>query len=161
MMGRRLGWTLSLLVVLHLTPGATYGQERSGQDLQQFLRSLQRAQGPLPAARVQKPTAQEKTVNCYATCGPGSSVSVTCSGSCMAVDQNCDAGVQGYVQCSGGTRQDCAPCERCTAWTYCPDNGSVQCSGWYCDDFGHGLCNVMCDGYHYFCPGHFGEEVCW
>lgn len=48
----------------------------------------------------------------------------------------------------------------CIAWTYCPDNGSVQCEGETCNSFEHAMCNVMCDGYHYFCPGHFGEELC-
>lgn len=160
MKDRRLVWTLSLLTGLCLMPLAARGQERSEQDLQRFLHSLQRMQGSVPAARVRKPTAQEKTVNCSATCGPGGiALSVSCSGQCTAVDQNCDAGVQGYVSCNG-VRQDCSPCERCIAWTYCPDNGSVQCEGWYCNDFGHAMCNVMCDGYHYFCPGHFGEELC-
>lgn len=163
MKDRRFGWMLVLFLGLCLIPLEVHGQQASRGDLQRFLQSLGTAQASAPAVRVKKPTAQEKTVNCSATCQYGTTpwqVSVTCGGSCTAVDQDCDNGVPGYVQCSDGTRRDCSPCEWCTAWTFCPDNGYIQCQGWSCNSHGHIMCNIMCDGWHYFCPGHFGEELC-
>ena len=159
-MQRRLDWMLLIVMSLSLLPGPLLGQQRSPSPaLNQFLLELRKE---APSPRVKKPSGLEKSVSCQATCGAGASpwaVSVSCSGTCTAVDQNCDGGVQGYVECNG-VRQECQPCVRCIASSSaCPD-GYVQCEGWTCDDFGGILCNVMCDGYHYFCPGHFGEEIC-
>lgn len=103
--------------------------------------------------------------SCTASCNDmGGSVTVSCTGTCTIVDQNCNAGVQGYVACQGGARADCTPCQWCTAETFCPEGGSVSCGTWGepFDDCqgGNGLCFARCDNQYQFCPGHFGQIAC-
>jgi hypothetical protein len=111
------------------------------------------------------PQVETAQGSCSASCGDmGGTVTVSCSGTCTIVDQDCDAGVQGYVQCQGGARADCAACQWCTAETFCPEGGSVSCGTWGepFDDCqgGNGLCFVRCDNQYQFCPGHFGQIAC-
>jgi hypothetical protein len=106
--------------------------------------------------------AQEINATCTATCGQmGGTASVSCSGSCIAVDQDCESGEQGYAQClSTGQVQWCNPCVQCSAQTTCPDGTVLQCTGYTGVCQGDPLCYVWCGGYHIFCPGHEGEELC-
>lgn len=109
------------------------------------------------------PIAQEETAStCTATCGQmGGTASVSCSGTCIAVNQDCENGEQGYAYCySTGQLQQCLPCVQCSAQTSCPDGTVLQCSGYTGSCQGYPLCYVWCGGYHIFCPGHEGEELC-
>lgn len=105
--------------------------------------------------------AQEMNATCTAACGQmGGTASVTCS-SCIAVDQDCESGEQGYAQClTTGQIQYCNPCVQCSAQTTCPDGTVLQCTGYTGVCQGDPLCYVWCGGYHIFCPGHEGEELC-
>ena len=59
---------------------------------------------------------------CQASCHLGPSVSINCSGQCIAVDRSCSDGRRGYVQC-GTTQIFCAaPCEDCSANGWCNAN---------------------------------------
>lgn len=159
-MFRRHRWTLLLVVGLSLIPLRASGEETVDPKLLRFLASL--APAPAAAGKAEKPEVAENKMLCVANCGAGSvpwSVSTNCSGTCTAVDQNCDAGVRGYVECNG-VKQYCQPCERCVAWTNCAGSGYFECEGWTCNSHGHIMCNIMCDGWHYWCPGHEGEELC-
>jgi hypothetical protein len=105
---------------------------------------------------------QEMTSVCTASCGQmGGTASVSCPGACTAVDQNCENGQQGYAQClPTGQTQWCNPCVECSAQTSCPDGTVLECSGYTRVCQGAPLCYVWCGGYHIFCPGHEGEELC-
>jgi hypothetical protein len=89
---------------------------------------------------------------------------VQCTGTCTIVDQSCNAGVQGYVQCQGGARADCTSCHWCSAATSCPEGGGISCGAWgnygvNCTG-GNGACVVQCGGQIQFCPGHEGQIRC-
>lgn len=78
---------------------------------------------------------------CTASCGSSPSVSCSIVGTCTAVDQNCAAGEQGYVQCGSD-------------FTYCP------ICPLNCSEFNHGLCiyhwdpeSQCCLSGGRFCPG--------
>jgi hypothetical protein len=105
------------------------------------------------------------TGSCSAACGDmGGTATVSCTGTCTIVDQDCDSGVTGYVQCQGGARADCPPCSWCTAVTPCPEGGSVSCGTWGDEEDcqgGSGLCYVKCGTQIQFCPGHFGQRFCF
>lgn len=103
------------------------------------------------------------TATCTASCtDTGGSVSVSCSGTCTAVDQDCDSGERGYVQCNSNPPKYCAACVPCFAETFCPEGGSVYCTGWGAGNCmgGMGLCFVKCNDDYTFCPGHIGEIIC-
>lgn len=83
-------------------------------DLAAFLTSL--ASSPTRTAAAGGKTPGGVTafdVTCTASCGSSSPVSCTTSGSCSAVDRNCGAGQQGYVECNG-------------SYTYCPACGCPE-----------------------------------
>jgi hypothetical protein len=95
---------------------------------------------------------------CVADCVELPPVQVRCPGSCVSYDRSCPY-QRGYVQCSGQAKVYCGePCP-CSVEAFCPEGGSVYCSGTECDG-GEGFCYVDCDGQIEFCPGHEGEEFC-
>lgn len=99
---------------------------------------------------------------CAANCQYGSATT-NCSGTCTAVDQNCNSGVRGHVTCNGQTVDQCDPCptQTCTAQTFCPDGTVLSCSGTAPNCYGGGeLCLVACDGNAQFCPGYYGMLMC-
>lgn len=98
------------------------------------------------------------TAQCNDTWG---SVSLTCADGCTAVDQNCAAGEQGYVQCASGTIKQCGECTPCSATTDCPDGTILYCEGWgnTCEG-GQGLAYVWCGDYMEWCPGCEGQDYC-
>ncbi len=61
------------------------------------------------AAEKGSPSARPTDVKatCTASCGGGTSVTCTWSGTCEAVDRNCAIGQRGYVKC-GTTKKSCA-----------------------------------------------------
>lgn len=168
-MGRRFGWTLSLVLCISFVSGEAWGQgERQSEELRLFLQELRREEAPAP--RVRKPQGLEKSVTCTADCGGGQSVSVTCPGICSAQDRDCtpiqegevvqSAGPRGAAWCDGGTPVYCPePCY-CSAETHCPGGGSVWCTGTDQCIGGDGICFVNCDGNEQFCPGYFGQILC-
>ena len=111
------------------------------------------------AASCQLPAAVQQAVgdpiapaSCTANCTEGPDVTVNCSGTCTAVDQNCNVNQRGYAQCSGGSRQYCASCSgggSCTQF-FCEPNDwcttDADCCGIY---GGSGFCYF---GYCQ-CPG--------
>ncbi|HEV8581900.1 MAG TPA: hypothetical protein VGX68_22760 [Thermoanaerobaculia bacterium] len=108
------------------------------------------------------PEPETKSGTCSVTCGDtGGTATVSCVGTCELQDQDCAQGQQGYVRClATGAFSQCPPCQSCTAWTSCPDGTVLECTGWSGVCQGAPLCYVWCGGYHTFCPGHFGEELC-
>lgn len=105
---------------------------------------------------------QERTSTCTASCRQmGGTASVSCPGACIAVDQDCENGQQGYAKClPTGQEQWCYPCVQCSAQTTCPDGTVLQCTGYTQTCQGDPLCYVWCGDLHEFCPGHVGEELC-
>lgn len=70
---------------------------------------------------------------CQAQCANGSWVSVSCSGTCTAVDANCPTSPYGYVACNGVYTYCSASCQACTDPsceslhnTYCPTRGATR-----------------------------------
>ena len=103
--------------------------------------------------------------SCSAACGDmGGSVTISCTGTCTIVDQDCNAGVQGYVECQGGARADCATCQWCSVQGDCPEGGRISCGTWGYEGLdcrgGNGACYVLCDGNYEFCPGHEFQRFC-
>lgn len=143
--------------------------------------SLKPAAGSSPSFRMQEETGGGPALDsyCSASCDHGASpVSVTCSGQCLAQDQNCAASIQGYVEC-GGVRTSCPACppQSCTARKYCPDGTFISCQGQStCDDGCYhwdtcdvdevavtptwGTCYIECDGVYTLCPGTQGAYIC-
>lgn len=114
---------------------------------------------PAPSAATGKSGPSETDSFCQADCENGSTISVNCSGSCRAVDQNCPD-VRGHVECNGTVTARCPVCDTsCQVSRECPDGTFLFCQGKDCLG-GNGLCFVRCDGVYQFCPGHFGEIIC-
>jgi hypothetical protein len=148
--------SLSLLLVLVAIPALAAGGAR---------RCATGATGGAPLAAPAFVFASESTEgSCTATCGDmGGTATVSCTGTCTIVDQDCDSGARGYVYCNTtGARADCTACSWCSAETPCPEGGSVSCGMWGDDCIGgSGLCFAKCGNQTYFCPGHFGQIACW
>ncbi|MEM1205559.1 MAG: hypothetical protein AAGN66_20175 [Acidobacteriota bacterium] len=159
---RRLPVSMVILVGLLALPASlTFAAESPAE-------ASEIASSPDAAADLEAPSddvASSGTTRatCQATCGDtGGSVSISCSGSCTAVDQDCPS-QRGYVECNGqpSTRKNCGECIPCFAESFCPDGGSVWCSGWgFRCIGGDDLCFVSCNNNVTFCPGHFGQLVC-
>jgi hypothetical protein len=110
--------------------------------------------------------APERTVesvaksSCTVACGSLPSVSISCPGNCVAVERDCPS-ERGYVQCIGGAKKYCSKdCSPCFVESFCPEGGSVYCTGYDECMGGLGLCFVRCDGVYDFCPGHEGQILC-
>lgn len=118
---------------------------------------------PTPSAAIGGTASQDADALafCQADCEDGTTISVNCSGSCQAVDQNCP-NVRGHVACNGTITDRCPICETpaCQAERECPDGTYLFCQGTSECLGGNGLCFVRCDGNYQFCPGHFGEIIC-
>ena len=65
---------------------------------------------------------------CQADCGTYTDVSVSCSGTCVAVDRNCAVGERGYVIDCNHNYTYCPPCG-CNAVANCTQGPDVACSG--------------------------------
>src|SRR5436190_16029337 len=98
---RRHSWLLLLVLGLAFLPSPVRAAGPAPDaKLRLFLASL--APQAAPTVRSSKPEGLNRTVSCQASCGNGAAgLSTSCSGTCTAVDQDCDAGVQGYVECNG------------------------------------------------------------
>lgn len=90
---------------------------------------------------------------CYANCATGSVLSVTCGGSCTAVDANCPSH-PGYVLCHGsGSITYCSPgcppsapsCEALNGTSCSPSGSKRPC---------------ILDGFTYECTCHWGSWLC-
>src|SRR5947199_3071619 len=103
--------------------------------------------------------------SCTAACGNmGGSATVSCTGTCTIVDQDCDSGVQGYVQCNSAQPVYCPACQWCSIEGSCPEGGSISCGTWgyagsTCSG-GYSTCFVKCGNEFTFCPGHVGQIYC-
>lgn len=80
------------------------------------------------AAPKAEPLAAASFCNAVAECGQ---TTVSCEDTtnpaeCQAVDQDCDNGVRGYVQCNGEPRIYCPICEDCTGVKQCNPCGNAQ-----------------------------------
>ena len=120
-----------------------------------------------PAAQTAAPACPTATVapgvegavflfsDCQANCTEGADV--FCSGTtCNAVNQNCPAGVQGYVECDGN-RTYCPTCPSCQAQAVCTEGPNVSCTGGSNCSAVDQNCSVgqqgyvQCDGNYTFC----------
>lgn len=131
-----------------------------------FILALLAATGPTTASQSAAPACQTAAVapglegaelvfaDCLADCTQGADV--FCSGTtCNAVNQNCPAGVRGYVECDGN-RTYCPECQGCQALAVCTQGPNVSCTGGSnCSavdqncPFQQGYVN--CDGNYTFC----------
>lgn len=73
----------------------------------------------LAAGQSQDNEGRPTEATCTAICTTGPNKTVSCGGSCTAVDQNCGAGQQGYAQCTGGSKVYCNPCGSVTCTAHC------------------------------------------
>ena len=155
MRNRRLGWILALALCLGFVSLDVRGD---GVAREKFFAQLQREAAEKPVARKPaRPTGVTgEKATCTAQCGGGTSVTVNCSGTCTAVDRNCDNRQQGYAKCTGGSQVNCPdPCP-CWADTPCPNGSWVWCMGYDHCVGGPGYCFAMCDGVATWCPGETG-----
>jgi hypothetical protein len=107
---------------------------------QAFLASLARvpAGTPAPEQAAKRPHIAQKDM-CTANCYGGGTVSCSGTGTCTAVDDNCNVGEQGHVVCNG-------------AYTWCP-TACPGCGPYWCNgesDCAANCSNLGCD-YDYTC----------
>jgi hypothetical protein len=118
-MRHRVVTLVALLIGVASVVFAEGGCDKQISDPDAFLASLSAQAGGLPAQSAPELAATKAICNALAYCG---STTVSCShnnpGSlCIAVDQNCSAGIQGYVQC-GSAVINCPACATCTEGAY-------------------------------------------
>jgi hypothetical protein len=140
---RKEGVGFKLALCLFFLSSASWARvAESAPPLWRVLELLSRSTAAHPAASFGG-ESQFKAM-CTASCGFDASVSCSGSGSCTAVDQNCAAGQQGYVQCG-------------STLTYCPVCPPLL----DCNQFNHGSCFYSwdpviqcCVSGGAFCPGY-------
>jgi hypothetical protein len=149
------GFYFSLVLFLGFMPPEALGEGAPKADVQEFLALLHADQGAVPAAKKPKRPRGFTKAFCEAQCNGGTTVSVNCTGSCIAVDQNCSAPPTqqgGYAQCPGGSPVYCPlPCP-CEATAICGDGSVAHCEGTnFC--VANNYCFAYCDGTYFWCPG--------
>lgn len=128
---RSFAFLSALLVLSSLSlPASPAFAEEAAAELEPLLAegSVSTLCPALEPAETQIDLAAAGQCQASADCEDGSTRSCTDTSSpynCSAVDQNCDAGIQGWAQCNGQPKQYCPTCQDCSHIKQCNPCGNA------------------------------------